>query len=287
MPKTILLLGHTGKLGSALHICLSPDYQVVGKNSRDFDASDFEQVAALLEQSRPEIVINTVAFMGIDQCELEPEKAQLINTLLPGYLAKLSEQKDITLVHFSTDAVFNDEKNDYCTENDTPSPLNLYGITKYGGDCLIRSKCGRHYIFRVPILFGKCDKKNQFVEKMLELLLGGQKNIRVSCDLISSPTYSCDVAEHVRQMLLNGAPFGTYHLANEGKASLYELMKEIVSVMNIDATVVKASHLDFPFVGRKNRFTPLTSVKTRSLRPWQEAVHEYCMEYADTSRMNI
>jgi len=116
MPKTILLLGHTGKLGSALHICLSPDYQVVGKNSRDFDASDFEQVAALLEQSRPEIVINTVAFMGIDQCELEPEKAQLINTLLPGYLAKLSEQKDITLVHFSTDAVFNDEKNDYYHE---------------------------------------------------------------------------------------------------------------------------------------------------------------------------
>lgn len=276
MPKTILLLGHSGKLGSALCRALSPDYLIIGKNSRDFDAENVDPVRALLDQYRPDIVINTVAFMGIDQCELEPEKALRLNTLFPGQLAELSAERGITLVHFSTDAVFNDEKQDYCTENDSPSPLNLYGITKYGGDCLIRSKCARHYIFRVPILFGKCDKKNQFVEKMLELLQSGQKNIRVSCDLTSSPTYSCDVAEHVRQMLLDEAPFGTYHLANEGRASLYELMEEVVAVMKFDATVVKASYLDFPFIGRKNRYTPLMSVKTRSLRPWQEAVRDYC-----------
>ena len=273
--KKVLLLGHTGKLGSALSKSLSSDYLVSGKNSSDFDAENFERVTELIYESQPDIIINSVAFMGIDACELQPGKAQLINTLFPGHLAKLAAKLGITLVHFSTDAVFNDEKQDFCTEADIPSPLNMYGVTKYGGECLVRSRCERHYIFRVPLLFGECARKNQFVEKMLGLLYAGQKNIRVSSDLITSPTYSGDVAAHVRQLLLNQAPFGAYHLANEGKATLHELMVEIVAALKIDATVEKASFKDFPFIGIKNTYTPLKSIKTNILRPWQEAVQEY------------
>ncbi len=276
MPKTILLLGHTGKLGRALCNSLSSDHLVIGKNSRDFDAANFDQVTELIDECHPDIIINTVALMGIDQCELEPEKAQRINTLLPHYLAKRAFERNVTLVHFSTDAVFNDEKQDCYTENDSPSPLHLYGVTKYGGECLVRSSCERHYIFRVPLLFGKAEKQNQFVEKMLALLDAGQKEIRVSNDLVSSPTYSCDVAEQVKQFLLNEAPFGTYHLANEGKASLHELIAELVVLLKIDATVEKASFLDFPSAGIKNTYTPLKSVKANALRPWREAVQDYC-----------
>lgn len=276
MPKTILLLGHTGKMGSALYQVLSSDYLVIGKNSMDFDAASFEQSVALLDEFRPDIIINTVAFMGIDQCELAPDKALRVNTLFPAHLANLSRERELTLIHFSTDAVFNDEKQDGYSEEDSPSPLHIYGLTKYGGECLVRNSCASHYIFRVPLLFGICKKQNQFVEKMLGLLYAGQKNIRVSSDLVSSPTYSCDVAERVRQMLVNEVPFGTYHLANEGQASLYELVTEIVAAMKIDAAVEKASFMDFPFVGRKNRYTPLKSVKTESLRPWHEAVQDYC-----------
>lgn len=274
--KKILLLGHTGKMGCALGKVLSSNYLMIAKNSRDFDAENFEQVTELIDECHPDIIINTVAFLGIDACELEPERAQRLNTLFPGFLARLSFERGIMFVHFSTDAVFDDEKQDYFSENDIPSPLHLYGVTKYGGECLVRSGCDQHYIFRVPLLFGLCGKRTQFVEKMLELLYGGQKNIRVSTNLISSPTYSYDVATHVRQMLLNEVPFGTYHLANEGKVSLYELMAEIVTVLNIDATVERASFMDFPFMGRKNMFTPLTSVKTKNLRPWQEALRDYC-----------
>lgn len=276
MLKTILLLGHTGKLGSALYGSLSSDYLVIGKNSRDFDAANFDQVTWLVDELRPDIIINTVAFMGIDACELDPERAQLINTLLPGHLAKLAAKLGITLVHFSTDAVFNDDKKDYYTENDIPSPLNMYGITKHGGECLVRSRCRQHYIFRVPLLFGECSKKSQFVEKMLEFLYAGQKNIRVSSDLVSSPTYTFDLADNITQMLLNETPFGTYHLANEGKVSLFELMAEIVALLKIEATVEKASYMDFPFIGTKNTFTPMKSIKTAGLRPWQKAVEDYC-----------
>lgn len=274
--KKVLLLGHTGKLGSALCKALSSDYRIIGKNSSDFEAANFEQVTELIYESQPDIIINSVAFMGIDACELHPGKAQLINTLLPGHLAKLAAKLGITLVHFSTDAVFNDEKQDFYNENDAPSPLNLYGITKFGGECLVRGNCENHYIFRVPQLFGKCGTQSQFVEKMLALLQAGQKKISVSSDIYSSPTYSFDVAEHICRMLSDGAPFGTYHLANAGKASLYELMSEVVAELKIDAIVEKASFTDFPSVGRKNICTPLTSLKTKCLRSWQEAVPDYC-----------
>ena len=276
IQKTILLLGHTGKLGSALCKAMSSDYLVIGKNSNDFDAANFAQVTELIYESQPDIIINSVAFMGIDACELDPVKAQRINTLLPGHLAKLAAKLGITLVHFSTDAVFNDEKQDFYNEDDATSPLNLYGITKFGGECLVRSGCENHYVFRVPQLFGKCGKQNQFVEKMLTLIQNGQNKISVSADIISSPTYSCDVAEQVRQMLLHKAPFGTYHLANEGKASLHELMAEILSGLKIDVIVEKAYFTDFPAVGRKNICTPLKSLKTKNLRPWREAVTDYC-----------
>lgn len=276
MPKTILFLGHTGKMGSALHKALSLDYTVIGRNSGDFDAADFNSTTALVDEHRPELIINTVAFMGLDQCEQQPEKAQHLNTLFPHHLARISAERGITLLHFSTDAVFSGEKQDYYTEEDTPSPLNMYGVTKYGGECLVRSNCDRHYIVRVPLLFGQCDRKNQFVEKMLGLAAAGQNTIRVSADLVSSPSYSCDIAAQIRLLLAHEAPCGTYHLANEGRASLYELMTEIAATLDNGMTVEKASYRDFPFIGRKNSCTPLRSVKTASLRPWREAVQDYC-----------
>lgn len=277
MAKKILILGHTGKMGRALMDVFSQEHEVIGKNSEDFNAARFEQVSSIVDKYHPDIIVNTVAFQGVDACELEPEKAMQINTIFPSFLAKLASQKNCILVNFSTDAVFSDEKHDYCTEEDPASPLNVYGVTKYGGDCLVRSLCTSHYIVRVPILFGECYKNNQFVERMLESLASGAGTIRVSTDIVTSPTYSLDVAKHLMELIAIQAPFGTYHLANEGKASLFELMTEILASLNIDAKLERASFKDFSFIGKKNTYTPLSSVRTRKLRPWREAVREYCL----------
>jgi dTDP-4-dehydrorhamnose reductase len=274
--KKILLLGHTGKMGLALQKILAPDYQLVGMNSANFNAADFEQVAELVREQKPELIINAIAFQGIDQCEAEPETAFRLNTLFPGFLARICEERKITFVHFSTDAVFADAGEGFCTENHLPSPLNLYGVTKYGGDCLVSSNCRQHFICRIPILFGESRGASQFVEKMLARLRGDDSGVRVAADIVSSPSYSLDIASRVRELLQDGAPYGTYHLANEGAASLYELMAEIAANLIPGAVVEKASYRDFPFVGRKNIHTPLRSVRIESLRPWREAVQDYC-----------
>lgn len=270
------MLGHTGKMGLALHAALAGDYEVVGRNSGDFDAFDPAQVQRLIEVENPNILINTVAFQGIDACEKEPERAFHLNSLHPKQLAELSRRHDFLLVHFSTDAVFSDSDGAAYSESNCAQPLNVYGLTKYGGDCFIQAIATRYYIFRLPVLFGEASRDRQFVEKMLAKCREGCRFIAVSHDILSSPTYSRDAAEAIAKILAASPASGLYHLANEGKASLFELMQEVVNNLGLDVQVEPASYKDFPYVGRKNTCTPLRSEKVPSLRPWREAVKDYC-----------
>jgi dTDP-4-dehydrorhamnose reductase len=274
--KVLLLLGHTGKMGVALKDVFESDYYLIGKNSSNFDAGNFEQVQNTIEVNNPDIVINAVAFSGIDHCEKDPEKALRLNTLYPKLLAELSNEKGFLLVHFSTDAVFNDDKGDFYIEKDYPQPFNIYGLTKYGGDLFIQAIAKCYYIFRLSILFGDTTKNTQFVEKMLQKVREGHKVLECSDDIICSPTYSKDVAKGVRRILENSLLFGLYHVANQGKASLYDLMKEIIGNLDLDVRVERTSYKDFPSCGKKNTYTPIKSQKIDSLRPWKEAVKDYC-----------
>ncbi len=276
MKSKVLLLGNTGKLGSAFERVLSKHFELVGLSSRNFDASDFDALSSIISGHAPDIVINTVAFLGIDPCEKDPNNALRMNTLYPRCLAEITKKIGAVLVHFSTDAVFNDAKHDYLTESDIPIPVNFYGLSKYGGDCLVQSTCEKYYIFRVPILFGPHSKKNQFVEKMLDNIKSGQRTLRFADDILSSPTYSLDVARKVRELLIEQVPFGLYHISNTGKASLFDLMSSIINELKLPIDIERGSYLDFPSVGQKNTYTPLSSVKTTSMRPWEEAVKEYC-----------
>lgn len=277
MSKRLLLLGSSGKMGVALNeVFSSSDFEVIGKNSKDFDARDSKAVRALIEKNRPEVVVNTVASLGLDPCGEDPFDALKVNTLFPEELARLSNEFAFLLIHFSTDAVFNDEKNDFYVESDAAKPLNLYGITKYGGDSLIQAIAKTYYIFRISILFGQTTKNTQFVEKMLERIKQGQVSLKIADDIVSSPTYSRDVAVELLRILNSKSPFGLYHIANQGKASLFELISEIVKCLKLEVRVQKASYKDFPFTCIKNTNTPLKSEKIPGLRPWQEAVREYC-----------
>jgi dTDP-4-dehydrorhamnose reductase len=274
--QRVLLLGHRGKLGLALGAALGERYTVVGRSSGDFDAFDGEQVRKLVEAERPDVVINAVAFQGIDAAEQEPGRAMQVNALHPKLLAELSRRDGFLLVHFSSDAVFGDSDGRAYVESDCPRPPNIYGLTKFGGDGFIQTIATRYYIFRMPVMFGEAVKERQFVEKMLAKCREGAREISAASDIVSSPTYSRDAAAAVAGMVGSGAASGLYHLANEGKASLYDLMKAVTEGLGLEVKVKAASYKDFPHVGIKNTCTPLRSEKIAALRPWKEAVREYC-----------
>ena len=276
MNRKIVLFGATGKMGLALTQVLEHDYALALYNSLNSNVLDLNRIEEILNKEKPAIIINSVAYMGIDQCEVEPEKAFSINAIFPFHLAKLANDHNALLIQFSTDAVFNDSKDDFYDEDDCPAPVNVYGMSKYAGEGFVRAITERYYVFRLPVLFGQSIKNNQFVEKMLLQIKEGASSLNISTDVVSSPSYSLDIAKEVRNIIEIPLPYGTYHLANDGKASLYELMGAIIEYTGGSVDVKKASHHDFPAKGKKNTSTPIRSVKRKALRPWRKAVKAYC-----------
>ena len=107
--------------------------------------------------------------------------------------------------------------------------------------------------------------------------------MRVSADIYTSPSYSKDIAWEVKGILEEELPFGVYHIVNEGKASLYDVFKEIVENLKLDVTVERASHKEFPSKAIKSVVTPMKSEKIKSLRPWREAIAEYTKSFEERS----
>lgn len=273
----VLVLGHRGKLGHALMQAFGADCQVEGRSRSDrFDAGDFAQVRTLLETTQPRIVANAIACTGLDACERDPQQAFQLNALLPGYLARCSREMGFLLLHFSSDAVFDGTKAEGgYSEDDLPSPVNVYGASKLEGDVWAAAETERHYVFRLSVLAGECQGPGQFLEKMIARARSGQ-TLQVSNDIFCSPSYVRDVAEAVRAAVDSGLPFGLYHTANTGCASLWELVDAAVRELGLEAPVLPVSHETFPSRARKALYTPLTSVKQAPLRPWREAIRDYC-----------
>ncbi|MBL4898872.1 MAG: NAD(P)-dependent oxidoreductase, partial [Colwellia sp.] len=204
----------------------------------------------------------------------DPESAFIMNSLFPRELAILSKELDFTLIHFSTDAVFDGSKDGPYNEADLPAPVNQYGFAKYMSEEFIHHFADNYYIFRIPMLFGEGGKGNQFVEKMISRAAKSAE-IKISTDIVTSPSYTKDIAEQLLTVIKNKMEFGLYHLSNSGTASLHDVMLYITEKLNLRAQVIPASYKDFPFLGQKNTVTPIVSTKLTPLRTWQAALDDY------------
>lgn len=279
MTRPVLLFGRTGKMGTALTDVLGrPGVEVVGVNSRDLDVNDFAAVRALVARVAPGVIVNAVARLGIDDCERNPTAAFRVNALFPGLLGELAAAADATLVHFSSEAVFSGDKGDFLTEDDPPDPVNAYGYSKYMGELAVRDSGARHYIFRLPVLFGASARSDQLVERMVARVRSGERHLHLADDIVSSPTYAKDAAAAAWRAVAEGRPFGLYHLANTGKASLFELMGAVFSILQLEVVLERVSYRDFPSLGRKNTVTPLRQTRLPEQRAWQDALAEYCAD---------
>jgi len=275
-----LILGDTGKLGRALKETFRGAFEVVGwSRGSGLDAGDFPGLSRLLEEHRPSLVINAVALMGIEACEQQPERAFHLNASLPRHLARLSQELGFKLIHFSSDAVFDDSKAGLPRmESDPPRPLNTYGMTKFSGDCYVQAESSAHYVFRLSVLLGTCLQGDQFVEKMVARVRAGERHLRIAEDVLCSPSFVLDVAGRVFQTVIQSAPWGLYHTANDGKASLYELADQVRKGLDLDVTLERASHRDFAKGARRSIHTFLGTEKQAPLRDWREAVRAYCCQ---------
>jgi dTDP-4-dehydrorhamnose reductase len=282
----ILILGNKGMLGRDMETEFHGE-DFIGLDKDDLDITEREAVFETFTNIQPDVVINCTGYTNVDKAEDEEDLANQINGYGVGILASACREFDATLVHFSTDYVFNGEKNTGYSEDEAPSPLNAYGRSKALGESLLHDEMemldeinpieGRYFLIRTSWLYGKHGKN--FVETMLEL---GQsrKELKVVDDQFGKPTFTVDLCKQVKWLVTSlEYPSGIYHITNEDTSSWHEFANEIFSLTDVAVNVVACSSEEFPRPAKRPKYSALLNNKLPPLRSWKEALKDYITNY--------
>jgi dTDP-4-dehydrorhamnose reductase len=218
----------------------------------------------------------------VENCENAPDKAFAVNAIGVRNLAIVTRDVGATLIHISTDYVFDGRKREPYVENDAPLPMNVYGNSKLAGEYLVRALNPKHFVLRTSALYGKhpCRAKAglNFVELMLKL--GRERGlVRVVDNEVVSPTPTLDVAEQVCSLSRSNA-YGLYHATAEGSCSWYEFAREIFLIAGLNAKVEIARPGEFPAKVPRPSYSVLENqgLKKHGLNcfvPWQAGLRQY------------
>lgn len=262
----VMITGALGMLGHDLRKVF-PDaelFDVVGDNI--LDITDENMVMETVEAVQPDVVINAAAYTDVDGCEDNTELSLKVNGEALANIAKACKKVGAKLVHYSTDYIFDGNKNEY-VESDIPNPINAYGESKLQGEKNIRENMDDYRIIRTSWLFGKNGKN--FVETMLSLS-GQMDTVKVVNDQFGKPTYAADLA-HKTAEVINMEP-GIYHITNEGVCSWYEFAGAIIP------NAVPCSSEEFARKAKRPTYSILLNTKTGLLRHWKDALTDYLKE---------
>jgi len=276
---TSAIIGARGQLGRELAKVFGPG--CVPLDVGEVDIRDPIGLRRALEICRPSVVINTAAYHNVPDCEKDPGRAFAVNAIGVKNLRDICVALDLALVQISTDYVFDGRKNVPYTEEDTPNPLNTYGVSKLAGEFFAR-QVPVHYIVRLSGLFGLAGSVakggTNFVKLMLEAARTRER-VAVSSNIMTSPTYARDAAVRIREILEAGFSPGVYHVANDGACSWYEFAAEIFK--RTGSGIRLETRIETPELEgglRRPLYTVLRSLKTWPMRPWQEALGDYLRE---------
>lgn len=272
----ILLFGSSGTVGTAIEdACARKNIDCLSPGHGDVEITDVQKVRSIIASHEPDVVINSVAIVGINPCEERPDVAFAVNSTAVRDLAQICQNNEITLVQASTHAVFDGTKDDYYTEDDLPNPTGIYSASKYLSERFAANLCKKHYVVRFPTLYGR--RRNQalgFVDKVLQKMTKGE-DLKIADDKIDSPTYTFDLAEALISLLEDNYPFGVYHIANSGRVSYFDFVMRIRELLKSDVNIMRAKDSEFKALGYKPLKTAMKSIKLKPMRNWGDALCEY------------
>ncbi len=280
----ILILGGQGNLGTQLTKTFSVDFEVISWDRSELDVLDFTLLAEKIREIKPSLIINTVAYNAVDKCEDKKEYklALKLNTELPAILADVSLHIGAVLIHYSTDYVFNgtEDKQEFF-ETDTPNPINKYGESKFAGECEILKLAERgldYYLIRTSKLFGPRGLSESAKPSFFDIMLGlvqDNKEITVVNEELSCFTYTPDLAEATKRLWEVEAPFGIYHIVNEGACNWYEGAKILFSLKKMEVNIRAVRSENLLRAARRPKFSVLKNLKIKKMRNFSEALREY------------
>ncbi|MFP4122662.1 MAG: dTDP-4-dehydrorhamnose reductase [Coleofasciculus sp.] len=264
----ILLIGMAGQLGSELQHTLTSWGEVIGVDRQGLDLTQPDQIRQVIRDIKPNFIVNAAAYTAVDKAESEAELANTINGTAPAIMAETAQELGASLIHISTDYVFDGRKNTPYTETDTPNPLNAYGKSKLLGETGVQQACDRAVIIRTAWVYGVHGKGN-FVKTMLRV--GTQREeLRVVVDQVGAPTWTGDLASAIAQLILHlnsESVTGIYHYTNSGAISWYDFAvaifeeaRQLGFPLNVQQ-VVPINTSEYPIPTPRPAYTVLSSKK--------------------------
>lgn len=262
----ILITGANGQLGSELRALEFhyPSYNFIFTDLEQLDITACRAVEKYIEQNAITVIINCAAYTAVDKAETEPAGANAINHLAVENLAKISKSGGITLVHISTDYVFDGTSDKPYTEEDVPNPQNVYGKSKLAGEKAMQEvNPSNSIIIRTSWVYSSYG--NNFVKNMIRL--GKEKeSLNVISDQRGSPTYARDLAKTILEILpkLKNEDVEIYHYSNEGVCSWYDFALTIFTLKEISIDVKPVETKDFFTVAKRPQFSVLNIGKIKN-----------------------
>lgn len=234
--KKILVTGAEGQLGNTFKEKVeSSKDQWVFCGRKEFDITDSKVMATFLKDKQFDYCINCAAYTNVVKAELEVDQAYAVNVEAVKKLVHLCNQNQITLIHISTDYVFNGNKKTPYLESDVTAPINQYGKSKLFGEQEIQQNSRAFYIVRTSWLYSKTLGKN-FYNSILSKAKKGE-SLYVVDDQIGTPTNVDHLAAFIMRLISKKPPKGLYHFSDEKIMSWFDLAIKILKEHQLDNTV--------------------------------------------------
>lgn len=280
----ILVTGANGQLGSEMQRlgAVSPNNYIF-TDAAELDVTDAGAVRRAAEQTRAEAIVNCAAYTDVERAEENEAAADLLNRLAPANLAAAAAATGATLIHISTDYVFDGRAHTPYTEQAPTAPLSVYGRTKLAGEQAVEASGCSYLILRTAWLYSAFG--NNFLKTMLRLT-AERESLKVVFDQIGTPTYAGDLALGIFSVIEGGqlrGHEGLYHFSDEGVCSWYDFAVEIAAAAGHDKCRIEPYRTaEYPTKAPRPAYSVLDKGKFKTtfgieIPHWRESLL-YCLK---------
>ena len=277
MKQLVMVTGAAGQLGEAMSAQLGARHEVVALDRAALNLANADAALDAVAAICPDVIINCAAYTDVDGAERDPSAALVANAWAVRTLARASLEINATLVHFSTDFVFDGSQERPYTEDDAPNPRGAYASSKLIGEWFAAG-VPSHYVLRVESLFGG-PRARSSVDKILDNLKEGRE-VRAFMDRTVSPSFVDDVVTATMALLEQKAPTGVYHCVNSGWTTWSGLARELAQLIHRpDAAIVEVPMASASLAAPRPKFAALSNDKLAAqgiaMPTWQDALRRH------------
>lgn len=282
MSKTILVTGSNGQLGHEMQrIALSCSDRYIFTDVAELDITNYDAIKEMLLTEGVDVIVNCAAYTNVDKAEDDKALANLLNSTAVSYLAKAAKETKASLIHISTDYVFDGSAHVPYTEDKPTAPIGVYGVTKLAGEQAVMESDCNYIIIRTSWLYSQWG--GNFV-KTMQRLTAERSELTVIFDQVGTPTYAGDLADAIGHIITTDqlSKQGVYHFSNEGVCSWFDFA-HIIAEKSGNSCKIKPIHSDeFPAKVTRPHYSVLDKTKIKNtfgveIPYWTESL-DRCVE---------